>query len=119
MDIRYTVLSPFKIDFLKIKCADFKNKKELFQNELNKFKEKRLPNFYSNKKNYVVLKLIVFLILLPFLMHPVFAQSDYYKVIPSDIGTLNVGITTIPVFILVKEATELAIESAALPKDTR
>jgi len=29
-------------------------------------------------------------------MHPVFAQSDYYKVIPSDIGTLNVGITTIP-----------------------
>ena len=51
MDIRYTVLSPFKTDFLKIKCADFKNKKELFQNELNKFKEKRLPNFYSNKNS--------------------------------------------------------------------
>lgn len=55
-----------------------------------------MNNFYSDKKNPVVLKLFVFLILLPFLMQPVFAQSDYYKFIPSDIGTLNVGITTIP-----------------------
>ena len=29
-------------------------------------------------------------------MYPAFAQSDYYIVSPSDIGTLNVGITTIP-----------------------
>lgn len=55
-----------------------------------------MDNFYSDKKNPVMLKLLVLLILLPFLMHPVFAQSDYYKVIPSDIGTLNVGIITIP-----------------------
>jgi hypothetical protein len=55
-----------------------------------------VDNFYNDKKNAVMLKLLIFLILLPFLMHPVFAQSDYYKVIPSDIGTLNVGISTIP-----------------------
>ena len=29
-------------------------------------------------------------------MYPAFAQSNYYIVSPSDIGTLNVGITTIP-----------------------
>ena len=29
-------------------------------------------------------------------MYPAFAQSDYYIVSPSDIGTLNIGITTIP-----------------------
>ena len=55
-----------------------------------------MDNFYSDKKNPVVLKLFVFLILLPFLMHPVFAQSDYYEFISDDTKTLDVGITIIP-----------------------
>ena len=34
--------------------------------------------------------------LLPLLMYPAFAQTNYFQVSPSDIGTLNVGIVTIP-----------------------
>ena len=55
-----------------------------------------LDNFYSVKKNIVQLKKILFLALLPVLFFPAFAQSNYYEVSPSDKGTLNVGIATIP-----------------------
>ena len=34
--------------------------------------------------------------LLPLLMYPAFAQTNYFHISPSDIGTLNVGIATIP-----------------------
>ena len=44
----------------------------------------------------LLVKSILILFLLPLFMYPAFAQSNYYIVSPSDIGTLNVGITTIP-----------------------
>ena len=48
------------------------------------------------KKNITRLKKILVLALFSILFYPVFAQTDYYEVSPSDIGTLNVGIATIP-----------------------
>lgn len=54
-----------------------------------------MDNFYTYRKNKNYLKSLVILLLIPLMIFPVFAQ-EYYAVLPSDKGTLNVGISTFP-----------------------
>jgi|TARA_R100001463_G_scaffold88130_1_gene142788 hypothetical protein len=49
MDIKYTVESVFKINFFKIKCINFKQKKKAIEKVLKKYPEMPFSNFYSNK----------------------------------------------------------------------
>ena len=51
MDIKFEIEPIFKIEFFKIKCINFKNKKEHIEKILKKFPEKSFPNFYSNRGN--------------------------------------------------------------------
>ena len=48
MDIKFEIEPIFKIEFFKIKCIDFKNKKEHIEKILKQFPEMPFPNFYSN-----------------------------------------------------------------------
>ena len=52
--------------------------------------------FIVLRKNSFLLKYLLVLLLLPAFIVPAFAQTDYLKVSPSDIGTLNVGLKMIP-----------------------
>ena len=54
-----------------------------------------MNNFYIHKKKSNLLKFLLLLLLIPLVVYPAFGQN-YQQVLPSDIGTLNVGITTIP-----------------------
>ena len=49
MDIKYFIAPIFNIEFFKIKCCNFKNKKKALIKELKKYPEMPFPNFYSNK----------------------------------------------------------------------
>ena len=49
MDIKYEIEPVFKIEFFKIKCTNFKNKKEHLEEVLKMFPEMPFPNFYSNR----------------------------------------------------------------------
>ena len=49
MDIKYEIEPIFKIEFFKIKCCDFKNKKQKIEKVLEQFPEMPFPNFYSNR----------------------------------------------------------------------
>ena len=49
MDIKFEIEPIFKIEFFKIKCIDFKNKKEHIEKILKQFPEMPFPNFYSNR----------------------------------------------------------------------
>ena len=49
MDIKYEIEPIFKIEFFKIKCADFKNKKKKIEKVLKQFPEIPFNNFYSNR----------------------------------------------------------------------
>jgi hypothetical protein len=49
MDIKYFIEPIFKIEFFKIKCVNFKNKKEDIEKILKQYPEKRLDNFYTNR----------------------------------------------------------------------
>tara|TARA_Y100001937_G_C6984868_1_gene269454 strand:+ start:107 stop:631 length:525 start_codon:yes stop_codon:yes gene_type:complete len=51
VDIKFEIEPIFKIEFFKIKCIDFKNKKEHIEKILKKFPETAKPNFYSNRDN--------------------------------------------------------------------
>jgi len=55
------------------------------------------------------LKSIAILLLIPLILSPVFAQN-YYQVLPSDIGTLNVGFSTIPEKPVPDEITKFKID---------
>ena len=61
------------------------------------------------KKIKALLKFQYFVILLPFMLYPAFAQNDY-QVLPTDQGTLNVGFATIPVEIHVGDDAKLQID---------
>jgi len=49
MDIKFEIEPIFKIEFFKIKCVNFKNKKEHLEEVLKMFPEMPFPNFYSNR----------------------------------------------------------------------
>ena len=48
MDIKYEIETVFKIEFFKIKCIDFKKKKDI-QKILKKYPEVSQSNFSSNR----------------------------------------------------------------------
>ena len=49
MDIKYFIEPIFKIEFFKIQCVNFKNKKEHIEKILDQYPEIPFPNFYSNR----------------------------------------------------------------------
>jgi hypothetical protein len=49
MDIKYEIEPVFKIEFFKIKCIDFKNKKKKLEKILARYPEMPRLNFYSNR----------------------------------------------------------------------
>ena len=49
MDIKYEIEPIFKIEFFKIKCVDFKNKKKKLEKTLARYPEMPRLNFYSNR----------------------------------------------------------------------
>ena len=49
MDIKYEIEPVFKIEFFKIKCIDFKNKKKKLEKILERYPETPRLNFYSNR----------------------------------------------------------------------
>ena len=49
MDIKYFIEPIFKIEFFKIKCIKFKEKKIAIEKALNKYPEMPFANFYSNR----------------------------------------------------------------------
>jgi len=53
MDIKYEIEPVFKIEFFKIKCNNFKNKKEHLEEVLKMFPEMPFPNFYKQSRFYL------------------------------------------------------------------
>ena len=49
MDIKYEIEPIFKIEFFKIKCIDFKNKKKKLEKVLERYPEMPQANFASNR----------------------------------------------------------------------
>ena len=49
MDIKYEIEPVFKIEFFKIQCINFKNKKKKIEKILTKFPELPQANFGSNR----------------------------------------------------------------------
>ena len=49
MDIKFEIEPVFKIEFFKIKCVDFKNKKTKIEEVLDRYPEMPFGNFYSNR----------------------------------------------------------------------
>ena len=49
MDIKYEIEPVFKIEFFKIKCVEFKQKKLAIEKVLDKYPETPQTNFYSNR----------------------------------------------------------------------
>ena len=48
-NIKYFIEPVFKIEFFKIKCINFKNKKEHIEKILDQYPEIPFPNFFSNR----------------------------------------------------------------------
>jgi len=61
------------------------------------------------KKIKALLKFQYFVILLPFMLYPAFAQNDY-QVLPTDQATLNVGFATIPAELHVGDDMKMQID---------
>ena len=49
MDIKFEIEPVFKIEFFKIKCIDFNNKKKKLKKVLKQYPEMPFDNFYSNR----------------------------------------------------------------------
>jgi len=49
MDIKYDIDPMFQIEFFKIRCIDFKNKKKKLEQALARYPEMPQANFYSNR----------------------------------------------------------------------
>ena len=49
MDIKFEIEPVFKIEFFKIKCVDFKNKKAKIEEVLDRYPEMPFANFHSNR----------------------------------------------------------------------
>ena len=49
MDIKFEIEPLFKIEFFKIKCIDFKNKKEKIEKVLDHYPEMLFNDFKSNR----------------------------------------------------------------------
>ena len=50
MDIKFEIEPIFKIEFFKIKCIKFKQKKKAIEKVLKHYPEMPFDNFYSNLK---------------------------------------------------------------------
>jgi hypothetical protein len=48
-NIKYFIETVFQIEFFKIKCINFKNKKEHIEKILDQYPEIPFPNFFSNR----------------------------------------------------------------------
>ena len=49
MDIKYDIDPMFQIEFFKIRCIDFKNKKKKLEQALARYPEMPQDNFSSNR----------------------------------------------------------------------
>ena len=49
MDIKYDIDPMFQIEFFKIRCIDFKNKKKKLEQALARYPEMPQANFSSNR----------------------------------------------------------------------
>jgi hypothetical protein len=49
MDIKFEIEPIFKIEFFKIKCIKFKQKKKAIEKVLKHYPEMPFDNFYSNR----------------------------------------------------------------------
>ena len=49
MDIKFEIEPIFKIEFFKIKCIKFKQKKKAIEKALKQYPEMPFDNFYSNR----------------------------------------------------------------------
>tara|TARA_Y100001938_G_C7980284_1_gene374034 strand:+ start:242 stop:778 length:537 start_codon:yes stop_codon:yes gene_type:complete len=49
MKIKYEIDPIFRIEFFKIECIDFKNKKKKLEESLSRYPEMPFPNFKSNR----------------------------------------------------------------------
>ena len=49
MEIKFFIEPIFKIEFFKIQCVDFENKREQIEKLFEQYPEIRLENFYSNR----------------------------------------------------------------------
>ena len=49
MEIKFFIEPTFKIEFFKIQCIDFENKREQIEKLFEQYPEIRLENFYSNR----------------------------------------------------------------------
>ena len=56
MDIKYEIEPIFKIEFFKIKCIKFKDKKKAIEKVLKKYPETYLENFFSNRNKANITK---------------------------------------------------------------
>ena len=54
MDIKFEIEPIFKIEFFKIKCIDFKNKKEHIEKILKQFPEMPFPSFIATKTKQIL-----------------------------------------------------------------
>ena len=54
MDIKYEIEPIFKIEFFKIKCIDFKNKKKKLEKVLEQYPEMPRGNFSSNRGKWSI-----------------------------------------------------------------
>ena len=53
MDIKYEIEPIFKIEFFKIQCINFKNKKKKLEKALARYPKMPQINFSSNRNNVV------------------------------------------------------------------
>jgi hypothetical protein len=65
-------------------------------------------NFYIKKENEIKLKFLIFLLLIPLMLSPIFAQN--YQVSPTDEGTIKVGISTTPINPVATDETKFKID---------
>ena len=80
MDIKFEIEPVFKIEFFKIKCVDFKNKKAKIEEVLGHYPEMPFANFYSNTNKARINKelLEIFKGIMPFLGIVIFGMFLMY-----------------------------------------
>ena len=81
MDIKYEIEPIFKINFFKLSCLNFKNKRQEIEKFLEHYPEMPFPNFLSNrnKANFVPKLLDVFSDEFNFLIQAVFIFNFFTK----------------------------------------
>ena len=77
---------------------------------MNNYHEENLVKhtIFNQEEKINLLKLLFILLLIPFMIYPAFA-AEYDQIVSTDIGTLDVGIYTIPEIPNTTEPTKLKI----------